>query len=567
MIARPDCRHGNGHWIARKHPRLIFLVLIFGFEALFLLGNWSTPLWDRDEPRYAQCSRQMLQSGDWVVPWFLDKWRPHKPPLIYWCQATAMWLLGDTGGAARLPSALAMSVSTSLLGIFVWRSAGSRRALWTTFVFGSSALVIAAAKFCITDAVLLLWILIGQGALYVIWKGHMQGARVGWAAPGLFWVSTGLAGLTKGPVALAMHTALVIVLISLDVGSDWRSLRAWKHAAKWLNWTCPVFGVLVLAALGAPWLIMVHLRAPGFLSMLFHRAGSYATRGDEGHARPPGFYLLLIWGLLFPWSLLLPTAIGMGIRCRNRPLLRFSLAAAIGPWLVMELLTNKLPFYILPSFPGLAVLIAHAIVRGSCAPVGHRDDDFKRNSFRMGVLGWGLATAILGALPWLCPGWIGPLPTAATATLSVIAFLYLALVTTFFFRHCVFNACLTLGLGMCALMAVLCGLVLPDLSSLQGSLKLGRDLNALGAGGDTPVAMIGYREPSLAFYQGGGAREREDGYLASDNFAERWIVLNQEAWLHVPDRQRRFEVMTSPEQAWQYSDGRGRTDVYIVRKR
>src|SRR4051794_5816113 len=68
--------------------RLVVTILLCG--ALYLLGNGRVSLWDRDEPRYAQASRQMLESGDWVVPKLLDEPRIKKPPLIYWCQATSM---------------------------------------------------------------------------------------------------------------------------------------------------------------------------------------------------------------------------------------------------------------------------------------------------------------------------------------------------------------------------------------------------------------------------------------------------------------------------------------------
>src|ERR1700759_3403822 len=75
--------------------------------AVCLAGNARVSLWDRDEPRYAQTSRQMLQSGDWVVPHYLDLVRTAKPALIYWCQASAMEIFGDNAFAARFPSAVA----------------------------------------------------------------------------------------------------------------------------------------------------------------------------------------------------------------------------------------------------------------------------------------------------------------------------------------------------------------------------------------------------------------------------------------------------------------------------
>src|SRR2546423_2314533 len=108
---RTFCRDMRGRAIIRL--KLVLLILMAA--GLYVLGNGAVALWDRDEPRYAQTSRQMLQSGDWVVPRLYDEPRTAKPPLIYWLQAACMSGLGDNSFAARLPSAVAMTLT---LGIF-----------------------------------------------------------------------------------------------------------------------------------------------------------------------------------------------------------------------------------------------------------------------------------------------------------------------------------------------------------------------------------------------------------------------------------------------------------------
>src|SRR5687768_12284163 len=121
-------------------PRKLALVIALS-AMLYLLGNGSVSLWDRDEPRYAQTSRQMLEGGDWVVPRFLDKVRTAKPVFIYWCQAAAMAVIGKDGEtgvfAARLPSAIAMTAVLVIAGGVVSRGAGPERAFWTVFVLAS----------------------------------------------------------------------------------------------------------------------------------------------------------------------------------------------------------------------------------------------------------------------------------------------------------------------------------------------------------------------------------------------------------------------------------------------
>src|SRR5437762_2722371 len=146
-------------------PRRYLILVIIAAGALYLIGNDRVGLWDRDEPRYAQTSKQMLLSepADWVVPRLLDKVRTAKPIFIYWCQAGAMWMLHSTGEfAARLPSAVAMIITLIVLGVAIGRNIGWQRAVWTAFILGTSGLVIAAAKMCITDSLLLLWITIAQ---------------------------------------------------------------------------------------------------------------------------------------------------------------------------------------------------------------------------------------------------------------------------------------------------------------------------------------------------------------------------------------------------------------------
>src|SRR3954470_3230443 len=116
------------------------LLVIFAAGALYLIGNERVGLWDRDEPRYAQTSKQMLLSdpADWVVPRLLDKVRTAKPIFIYWCQAGAMWMLHSTGEfAARLPSAVAMVITLIVLAIAIGKTIGRQRALWTVLILGS----------------------------------------------------------------------------------------------------------------------------------------------------------------------------------------------------------------------------------------------------------------------------------------------------------------------------------------------------------------------------------------------------------------------------------------------
>ncbi|MGH7213330.1 MAG: ArnT family glycosyltransferase, partial [Tepidisphaeraceae bacterium] len=189
----------------RARHRIIAMIAIVG--AVYLVGNGRVPLWDRDEPRYAQASRQMLHSGDWVVPRFLDKPRVNKPPLIYWLQAGSMKWLGETDFAARLPSVVAMVATLVVLGASVWCAAGPRRAAWTIFIFATCGMTLAAAKMAITDSVLLVWILGAQLCVYQIWRG-----RATWWTYAVLGLAVAFGGLAKGPVILGVMGMTLLAL-------------------------------------------------------------------------------------------------------------------------------------------------------------------------------------------------------------------------------------------------------------------------------------------------------------------------------------------------------------------
>src|SRR5258705_879491 len=138
--------------------RLGVLLVIGAVGILYFIGAGSVSLWDRDEAWYAQTSRQMVQSGDWVVPRFLDSPRYAKPILIYWCQAASMKLFGPTALAARIPSAVAMVGTIILLGVVLKRAVAAQRASLTILIFASSAMVIASAQMCLTDSVMLFFL-------------------------------------------------------------------------------------------------------------------------------------------------------------------------------------------------------------------------------------------------------------------------------------------------------------------------------------------------------------------------------------------------------------------------
>lgn len=553
-------------------PRLLLTLIILAAAGVYLIGNDSVALWDRDEPRYAQTSRQMLQSGEWVVPRFLNHIRTAKPALIYWCQASAMSLLGDNAFAARLPSALATVALLMLLSIVLWRHVGQQRTVWTIFIFATAGLTIAAAKMCITDAVLLLWVTIAQLCLYAMWRGNYA-----WPIVITFATAHGLALLTKGPVLLGFQATTILALWALRLIDKRFSPSATNddHSEK----SCVVTarssrGAIILKTLAAltivaaivlPWVLMVNRKAPQFIQTAAgHDVWNRMMTPLEQHTGPPGYYLLAIWLTFFPWSLLLPLTIGLAIRYRAHRHTRFALAAIVGPWIMFELIRTKLPHYLLPVYPMLAFLTADALVR--CLQGQH--DDVKRKSFVIGAGVWAVLVAVAAVGPWIVVRAYAPLPYAAMTALSVVGVLFAATVFWLFKTRRVAPAAMAMGLGMLLIVAVTYGLYLPRAEFLRLSPRVAQVLRANGVTHDNESIMLRYMEPSLAFYQGGTIRESNIGFTSKwTAHFKPWMVVTDEIWNKATPEIRDMFDIVAQVRGLAYADRATWMTVMVIKRK
>ncbi len=550
---------------ARRDCRWKITLVIVCAAALYFAGNASVPLWDRDEPRYAQTSRQMLESGDWVVPRLLDEVRTAKPVLIYWLQAASMRAFGVNEFAARLPSAVAMLLTLLTLAVVVYHTLGPRRALWTALVLASSGLVIAAAKMCITDAVLLLWVTIAQICLLATYARHQRGDVRSWMLPLMMWLAIGLAGLTKGPVVLGVMLMTMLTLLLIDVGGAFRERARWRDAVRWGRDTRPLVGLLVLALVCGPWLYLVERRAPGFVwTSLWHDVITRSRTSLEGHSGPPGYYLLTIWLTYFPWSLLIPASLVWAWRRRANPVHRYCLAAIVGPWVMFELVQTKLVHYVLPVFPALAFLTADLLVRGSRRVL-------TTNTAVVAARVWRALVALAGLVPWVSTIYfdVSPGAVVAMALVSVLAVAYGGAVYARFRAHRPLDAVALMGGGMILVIAVLYGLYLPRAAYLQTSKRVAQILRAEGAVDPGDAVMIDYREDSLPFYQSGTIRRQANTYLLNTPRWEwpRWVVVTDRVWSLMPAEVRDEFDEVGRVRGWWYAKGGRVVEVIVLRKK
>jgi len=286
----------------------------------------------------------------------------------------------------------------------------------------------------------------------------------------------------------------------------------------------------------------------------------------EKHAGPPGYYLATIWGTFFPWSLFLPMSLIFAWRHRANPRIRFAFAAVIGPWVMCEIIQTKLPHYVLPVFPPLAFLTADALIR--C--FRSQEDDMVRPSFLIGAAIWSVAVLAIGLAPWLVIRSFTPIPIAATIAWSVVAIAYAVTVFALFVAEKPKAASGAMAGGMILAMLIALAWYLPAAWFMRLPVRVADVLLRDGATTPEQVQMIGYKEPSLAFYQGGTIREqREDDFLLTHAPEDwpMWIVIRGDLWERIPTSTKgQFDVLDVAK-GWSYADKGRIREVIVLRKR
>ena len=329
-----------------------YAILTLLCALVFLPGITTLPPTDRDESRFMQATKQMVESGDYIHIHFQNEARNKKPVGIYWLQAAALKATGvddlSQSWPYRIPSAL-----TAWLAVLVVFAAGRR--LWgieagvvAGAVLATCLMTIVEAHIAKTDAALLAATTL---ALTSLGAAYVDGRNITPPRALLFWAALGVGVLIKGPIIVLVAGVTVAALCIAD--RDWK----WTLASR------PLYGIPVTLLVVLPW----------FLAVSGNTEGSFindAVRGDilpkllggqEGHGQPPGTYLLSALATLWPWSLLAPFVLVMGWRERRVLAVRFCLAWLIPSWIVFELIPTKLPHYTLPLFPAFALLTAKAL--------------------------------------------------------------------------------------------------------------------------------------------------------------------------------------------------------------
>jgi 4-amino-4-deoxy-L-arabinose transferase-like glycosyltransferase len=377
------------HWFDNRAGHYGLLIALWAVLYLPNLGGPS--LWDIDEGNNAECAQEMYESGNFIIPTFNYKLRLDKPVLLYWLQMLAYHVCGINEFAVRLPSALAALPTLLVVYEMGRRLFRCSTALLAGLLLASSTAFCAAAHFANPDALLNLCSLL---TLWCFWEHY---TRRGWWLLGAG-AACGLGTLAKGPVALALPMATVILFLcvrrELRRGSDLRFLGA----------------MLVCLLIAAPWYIWVGLETKGEWLVGFfwqHNIGR-AIGVLENHGGPFFYYGLVLLVGLAPWSIFIGPTIYYAFARRNSSGGTQFLLCWATVWVVIfTVVRTKLPNYILPAYPALALLTAAFL------------DDWRRGqvqlpawvmpvslgSLALAGVGVGVGLLVAGdALPLVLPG-------------------------------------------------------------------------------------------------------------------------------------------------------------------
>jgi len=484
---------------ARNWRGYVLVALIAFLSAQF--GAGRVPVMDGDEARFAQATRQMVETGDFVRIRLQDEERNKKPIGAHWAQAASVFAMSPLTDANndiwpyRLPSALGL-VLAALAAMWAGRALLTpRAALFGAGLFAAGMLAGFEGMTAKADALLLGFTTVAMAAAARLRALPNERRIIGSKElAALFWIALALGVLVKGPVAP------LVALLTLGALGLWERRWAWMKPLIW--WPGPVLAALIVA----PWFIAISLETSGrfLFDMMLGDIAPKLTSGDEGHFAIPGYHLFLLPFLIFPATYALPAAARLAWETLRAPRhehaqanLRFLVAWALPTLLFFELMPTKLPNYALPAYPAIALLCG----AGLTAMLGRQ----WRTAHPAGIVLFGVAGLVIVALTatmaTFMPGdFAADLRRAISAALVGVGAVAAAFTALMMLRRPAAKAAV---LAACALVLSfsLRDRILPEARALNVSSETVAALTRarLLPTDERPLWVIGYSEPSLIF--------------------------------------------------------------------
>ncbi len=488
-----------------SHARACALLVLLSLAA-FLPGFQTLQPLDRDEPRFAQASKQMLETRDFVDIRFQDEARHKKPVGIYWLQSATV-AAGEVLGVPaartqiwlyRIPSLIG-AIATVLLSYWALLAfVGPRLALLGGALMAACVLLGVEARIAKTDALLAACAVAAMGALARTWLDWTRSLAFvpssrNWL---VFWSATALGLLLKGPI-VPMVWGLAVLVLSIRE----RSFR----------WLAPLRfgrGLVLCLIVVLPWFLAIAWKTGGsfFAESVGQDMLGKVAEGQEKHWGPPGLYLVIFFGTYWPAAAFAAMAVPFAWVRRREPQVLFLLAWIVPSWLLFEAVPTKLPHYVLPLYPAVTALLLLALVNGGI-------DRFRRGAVATAMLVVLVPLALIGVILW------GNWSLDRTLPYTALPFLLLALLVATrvvaAFRRSDFEGALWRGVLASLLLGVgVYAFAVESLRSLKLSPRLAEATQAVGCP-DPAVMTVGYREPSLVFLVGTDLAMGVDGAAAA----------------------------------------------------
>ena len=471
-----------------------YLLLTVLCLSLYIPGLVGLPPVDRDEARFAQATRQMLEDNDFVRIRFQNQPRHKKPIGIHWIQAAVVTAVGEANRNQiwpyRIPSLLGAWAAVLLIFSIGSTLFDSRTALLGAALTASCLLLVVESHQATTDAVLLATAVAAQGALAHSYMQIRRGAKVGVGIILAFWLAQGCGMLVKGPIVPLVSLLTIASLLVAD-----RSLSLVRQLRPW-------WGIPLAAAIFSPWAIAVSKATKGafFSDAIRSDLLPKLISGHESHGFFPGYYLLLLMVTFWPASLFAGQGIYHAWQHRTSPAERFCLAWLVPTWLVFELIPTKLPHYVLPLYPALALLTARALFARSSGVLPSARSRLLWLAFAL----WSLVGLVLAAgipmIPYLFDNrfeLLSLLPAATALLILLLAWRYM--------RKARMVAAVVAAVALSPLLfGTTLQVILPKVDGLWLSRSVARAVESYQQKPTAPlvVAAVGYHEPSLVFLLG-----------------------------------------------------------------
>ena len=365
---------------------LTISVLLFLTLNALIAGQNSLPPIDRDEARFAQASRQMLQNSDYINIKFQDEIRAKKPVGIYWMQALSANFFGEKNiSSYRLPSIISSLISMLFIGLLSRLIFPIYQSLIVTLFFASSIAFLGEAHLAKTDATLLALICVQQYYLLnlILKKGSIVQNK--YLYPSIIWLVFAFGILVKGPLSIAILSLTVITFCLLK--KDFSLIKS-------LN---PFLGSVICLVVILPWVLAINDATQGlFLEKAFNDDFLNKLKsGQEGHGAWPGTHFIILSITLWPIAIFIPGSILFVLKNKTNIIVQFLVCWIVPFWILIEIVPTKLFHYSLPVLPAIAILSIGSLFQFK-SHINNINNNFFRKIIICVSIFFGLGGVILG---------------------------------------------------------------------------------------------------------------------------------------------------------------------------